>query len=65
MGDETLLIVNPDPPEWQLETLSMMGYGEDHVLIGPKRSIRVKHLLVSTFRSVNSKEMDIDPRARR
>lgn len=59
------IIINRDPPSWQLESLSLMGYDPNSILPHEKAGLRVHNLVFSSLRNVHSKGMECDPIARR
>lgn len=49
-GRKPTLIIHPDPPEWQKESLRLLGYDPDDCVQWNKSRIKVKRLVVPSFR---------------
>jgi hypothetical protein len=59
------LILNNNPPSWQIESLIMMGYEKSNIFQMKENGLRVKKLILASLRSMNSKNEEIDPKARK
>jgi hypothetical protein len=49
-GRDVTLVLGPDPPEWQLQTLELLGYEADDWVTWTTRDARVDRLVVPTVR---------------
>lgn len=49
-GRDVTLVLGPDPPEWQRQTLELLGYGEDDCVEWTTRDASVDRLVVPTVR---------------
>jgi hypothetical protein len=59
------LILNNNPASWQIDSLIMMGYEKSNIFQMKENGLRVKKLILASLRSFNSKNMEIDPKARK
>ena len=64
MSEKSKIIINRNPPEWQIESLELMGIENNRLFIHSQKGLRVKKLVISSIRNVHSKNMEIDPIAR-
>jgi len=49
-GRKPLLLIGTDPPKWKIESLELLGYGPDDCILWNKSKMRVKRLIVPSFR---------------
>jgi hypothetical protein len=64
MSKKSKIIINRDPPDWQIESLELMGIEYNRLYIHSQKGLRVKKLVISSIRNVHSNNMEIDPIAR-
>jgi len=58
-GIKPVLLIDSNPPEWQLESLSILGYAPDDCIRWNGSRIQVKRLVVPSFRREQSIEESI------
>ncbi|MUL38122.1 glycosyltransferase family 61 protein [Gloeocapsopsis dulcis] len=49
-GRKPLLLIGTDPPKWKIESLKLLGYEPEDCILWDKSRMRVKRLIVPSFR---------------
>ena len=59
------IIINREPPKWQIESLNLMGYENEQIITHNVPGMRVKKLIFATLRNFHSNNLEFDPLARK